>query len=301
MEFCRVCVEGLMKKFFRKMIILLRGLPLYLRRMISFMRYGGVHACTLRIVDYSERLAGKVVLVTGGGSGIGFASAEKMVREGARVIITGRNEEKLVAAVAQIGGERIKYHRWDLSNLNGLTDHLDICDALFDEPVNVLINNAGINNAGRIPNVTEEEWDAVYATNSKAVFFLCQEMCRRWTAGKSKGNKKIVNISSQAAFVGAAYPYRMSKWDVAGFTQGIALQYASSGIIVNGVAPGIIRTPMQPGFEMRADDNLYTPLVHLGRCAKPEEIAELVAFIVSDSANFIVGQTILADGGYSLK
>jgi NAD(P)-dependent dehydrogenase (short-subunit alcohol dehydrogenase family) len=252
-------------------------------------------------VNNEERHCDKVVLLTGGGSGIGFETAKKLVHEGARVIITGRNVEKLQSAVAKIGGGRIKYYEWDLSCISGISSHLDHVDSLFDRKINVLVNNAGVNNSSRIPHVSEKDWDEVYQTNSKAVFFLSQELCRRWVAKSDQSIRKIINISSQGAFVGATYPYRMSKWDVAGLTQGLGLQYAPAGIIVNGVAPGIVATEMQPGFVSRKDNNFYTSLVPLGRCAIPEEISELVSFMVSDAANFIVGQTIVMDGGYSIK
>ncbi|SIR02694.1 2-deoxy-D-gluconate 3-dehydrogenase [Alkalispirochaeta americana] len=288
-------------KMLKKTIIRISRAKLYLRRAVSFVRHGGVHICTPNYVNCENRHSDKVVLVTGGGGGIGFAAAQKLVNEGAKVIITGRNSDKLRSAVEKIGGDRIANYQWDVTDIGNMSSHLDHIDSIFDRKVNVVINNAGVNNTSRIPDVSEKDWDEVYATNSKAVFFLCQEMCRRWLVDGDSTTKKIINISSQGAFVGATFPYRMSKWDVAGLTQGLALQYASSQIVVNGVAPGIAATDMQPGFSARDDNNLFTPLVPLQRCAIPEEIGELISFMVSDSANFIVGQTIVMDGGYSIK
>jgi 3-oxoacyl-[acyl-carrier protein] reductase len=114
-----------------------------------------------------------------------------------------------------------------------------------------------------------------------------------------KNYKKIINVSSQGGFVGATYPYRMTKWDVAGFTQGLGLKQAPFGIIVNGVAPGILDTKMQPEFNNT--ENKFSKHNPLNRAALPIEIAELILFLISDSCNYIVGQTILCDGGYSLN
>lgn len=111
--------------------------------------------------------------------------------------------------------------------------------------------------------------------------------------------KKIILISSQGGFVGATYPYRLSKWDIVGLTEGLGKQVCKQGILVNGIAPGVVKTEMQQ-FSLNQGENTYCGQNPIGRVALPEEIAELAAFMISDACNFMVGQTIRVDGGYSL-
>ena len=111
---------------------------------------------------------------------------------------------------------------------------------------------------------------------------------------------KILNVSSQGGFVGATYPYRLAKWDIRGLTEGLGKSLIKKGIIVNGIAPGVVKTAMQ-SFSIEQGDNLYTNQNPLGRVILPEEIAELALFLISDASNAIVGQTIVCDGGYTLK
>lgn len=164
----------------------------------------------------------------------------------------------------------------------------------------MIVNNAGTYAESHYPNVTEEDWDRVYSTNSKGTFFICQTICKYWQQKDTGKTRKIVNISSQGGCVGANNAYRMTKWDIRGFTEFLGKQVCRDNIIVNGVAPGLIMTDMQPEFQ-KQKDNYYTPLNPLMRLAKPEEIAELVLFLLTDASNFIVGQTIICDGGYVLK
>ena len=114
------------------------------------------------------------------------------------------------------------------------------------------------------------------------------------------GYKKIINISSQGGFVGATYPYRMVKWDVRGLTEGLGKSLIKDNIIVNAIAPGVVKTSMQE-FSLNQGDNLFTTQNPIQRVCLPEEIAELALFLASDASNFIIGQTIVCDGGYTLK
>jgi 3-oxoacyl-[acyl-carrier protein] reductase len=109
---------------------------------------------------------------------------------------------------------------------------------------------------------------------------------------------KVINISSTGGFLGASYPYRMTKWDLVGFTAGIAEILAPYGILVNGIAPGRTATKM---LDKQSTDNLYDSYQPLKRFALPLEIAELAIFLLSDASNYIIGQTIIVDGGYTLK
>lgn len=185
----------------------------------------------------------------------------------------------------------------DISNPNDMPEKLMQAESMLGGKIDILVNNAGTYAHTHFPNVSENDWDRVYSTNSKGTFFLTQEVCKHWEDNTLETIKKIINISSQGAFVGANNAYRMSKWDIRGLTEYLGQALSSKGIIVNSVAPGLIMTDMQPKFQKQGD-NLYTDLNKLHRLALPEEIAELAVFLMSDSANFIVGQTILCDGGY---
>ena len=253
---------------------------------------------TIAVVNSSQRLFGKRILITGGGAGIGLAIAKKCLDEGAQVLIIGRNSSRLEKVTFEINNSSLAFLEWDITKTELISSKLDAAWSLLGGDIDMLVNNAGVILTTQFPEVTEKEWDYVYATNSRGLFFLTQALCKRWM--ENSRPRKILNISSQGGFVGATYPYRMTKWDVAGLTQGLGIKMAPHGIIVNGIAPGIIATEMQPDC-LNKSDNIFCELNPLQRFAFPEEIAELAVFLLSDAANFIVGQTILCDGGFSLK
>lgn len=289
-----------MKKIYRFLIAFLKKLPFIIKSLKKIYHVGGYSTFNIAKINHGQILKGKKILVTGGGSGIGLAIARKFIEEGAFVIITGRNESKLEAATLKINSDNLKTIVWDASDISIIESKLNECFGFFDGDIDIVINNAGVVNVVQFPNVLEETWDSIYKTNHKGLFFLSQSISKRWLAVNLNNTKKIINISSQGGFVGATYPYRMTKWDIAGLTQGLGLKLAPYGIIVNGIAPGIIATAMQPGTLLQGENNFcqHNPL---GRFAIPEEIAELAVFMASDASNFIVGQTIVCDGGFSLK
>tara|TARA_R110002072_G_scaffold1559_3_gene12899 strand:- start:33030 stop:33899 length:870 start_codon:yes stop_codon:yes gene_type:complete len=269
----------------------------FLRQLV---RVGGVTRHQIACINYGGTLLNKKILVTGGSSGIGFEIAKKCIEEKADVVITGRDEKKLKSAERTIGSNKLKTLVWDISEVVSNEDSLNKAIDLLGGDIDILVNNAGVIDSKMFPDVTQEAWDSVYQVNSKGTFFVTQTICNRWLRDRTRKLKKVLNISSQAAFVGATYPYRLSKWDIAGLTQGLGLKLAQDNIIVNGIAPGIVRTDMQPRFSDR-EGNLFCPHNPLRRLALPSEIAELAVFLLSDASNFIVGQTIVCDGGFSLR
>lgn len=258
---------------------------------------GGVAKVQINQINYGEILTAKNVLVTGGSSGIGLAIAKKCISEGAEVVITGRNEEKLKRAKEEIGSDRLKMMVWDHGDIAICKEKLQECIGLFgSQRLDVLVNNAGISlQPLSFFSTTESAWDQTYAVNSKGLFFLTQAFCDDCL--KKKQPAKVVNISSQGGLLPAPHPYRMTKWDIIGLTKGLGTQLAPHGVIVNGVAPGMIATEMID----RDTENVYSNLQPLGRVGVPEEIAELVLFLISGAADNIVGQTIICDGGYTSK
>lgn len=286
---------------FRKIKIFFKKCLLVVTSLKKVYRYGGFVPANISMTSVGERLQNKRVLITGGSSGIGLSIASKCLSEGAMVVITGRTPEKLASALSSLNDDNLKALAWDVSDLATLKEKFEQAKQLVGGQFDILFNNAAILGSGAFPRVEEKTWDDVYRTNSKALFFLTQHVCREWIdVVAEEKTRKVINISSQGGFVGATYPYRMTKWDVAGLTQGLGIQLAPYGILVNGIAPGIIATDMQKDC-LRQKDNLFYPDNPVRRFALPEEIAELALFLASDTSNFIVGQTIVCDGGYSIK
>lgn len=247
-------------------------------------------------ISYGEILKGKRVLVTGGSSGIGFAIAKKCLSEGAQVVITGRHLDKLEIAKTALKSPLLHILEWDISDVSLIDVKLSKAFSLLQGSLDILVNNAGILVDESFPNVSEFCWDITYATNSKAMYFLTQSICKHWI--KTKVTGKVLNISSTGGFFAANNIYRMTKWDIVGFTQALGLSLSPHGIIVNGIAPGRIATKM---LKIDSEGNMYDSHQPLERFGHPTEIAELALFLMSDAANYIVGQTIICDGGYTLK
>lgn len=266
----------------------------------NYYKHGGYTQASISYVNNRNALLGKRLLITGGTSGIGYAIAKKALDSGAEVVITGRNQAKLEKALSDLNNDKCKGIVWDILDISIINSKIDHCKTLLDGKIDVLINNAGIAPSKFWGNVDEEEWDKIYSTNLKGMYFLTQELVKQWNNYNHSDYKKIINISSQGGFVGATYPYRMVKWDIRGLTEGLAKELISQKIIVNGIAPGVVKTSMQQ-FSLEQGDNLFTIQNPIRRVCLPEEIAELAVFLIGDSSNFIIGQTIICDGGYTLK
>jgi len=281
---------------FRRLLSAYRG-------AISGFRWGGAVSVNISQIDYHGQLfsSDDVVLVTGGSNGIGFAIAKRFVDEGATVIITGRNQSKLDAAVKEISSTRIYSIVWDISDVSIIEEKINNMREMVGKDITVLINNAGTYAKTHFPNTTSEDWDFVYNTNLKGLYFLSQTIIKKWLSMEPTSSpKKIINIASQGGMVVANNAYRMTKWDIRGLTKYLGAAYAQQGIITNAIAPGVILTDMQPQFKKQGN-NLFTDLNPSQRLGLPEEIAELALYLSSDAANFIVGETICCDGGYNIK
>jgi len=280
---------------FTKLKKLLKKLFMFLKAIKQCWKVGGITKVEIKQINYGNILASKNILITGGSRGIGLAIAKKCISEGANVIITGRNEEHLKKTLKEINSNRLKYVVWDHAIVENCKEKLNECYGLLElSRLDVLINNAGVcMQPLNFFQTTELLWDQTYSVNSKGLFFLTQTFCDHCM--KKKQPAKVVNISSQGGLLPAPHPYRMTKWDIIGLTKGLGKQLAPHGIIVNGVAPGMIATDMI----MRDDDNVFSELQPNGRLGVADEIAELVLFLVSGAADNIVGQTIVCDGGYT--
>lgn len=271
-----------------------------LKYIKKIWRDGGITQVNVAQISYGKILKGKRVLVTGGSSGIGLAIAKKCLSEGAQVVITGRNVEKLKAARKELAGYPLSILSWDVSDISLINQKIRQCKDLMGGTVDILVNNAGVlAGAQHLFDLTEERWKSTISTNMKGPVFLTKAVCKEWIRLKHKG--KIINISSMRGTLGCVDgPYGMSKWAVNGLTRGLGLEMAHHGIIVNGIAPGITDTA-SISIDIDSSENAYLKCVPVTRIGLPEDIAELAVFLMSDAANYIVGQTIICDGGYTLK
>lgn len=266
-------------------------------KMLSFLkkcyRNGGVVDVNIAQINHGEVLKGKNILVTGGSSGIGYAIAKKFIAEGAKVVITGRNIVALKKASENIGAFPLA---WDVSHIEVVDEKLLEARTLLDNDIDIIINNAGIYSHVTFGNVTEAIWDNIHNINSKGLFFICQAIAQQWIRDNKKG--KIINIASNRGILGDKAPYGMSKWGVICLTRGLGKELFPKGIIVNGIAPGIIASGIN-GIDPFENAFIHNPPSN--RVGLPEEIAEIATFLASEAANHIVGQTIVCDGGNSLS
>ena len=238
-------------------------------------------------------LKDKRVLVTGGAGGIGFETARRFLAEGARVAVLDRDpaacrraRETLPALSGILPA--------DVSDESAVGRAFDELDALFGG-LDVLINNAGISIRHAFLDITPEEWRRVIAVNLNGAFYVAQQAARRMWAGDGG---VILNMGSTNGLAGYHYyaDYNASKAGVIELTRSMALELGPK-VRVNAVCPGFIMTPMQEAEytpEMRRAFEAKVPLQRLG---KPEDVAALFAFLASDEAAFISGQTFVIDGG----
>lgn len=243
-------------------------------------------------------LKGKNILITGGASGIGFAIAEACLRNGASVVITGRNQNKLDKAcnllsqkVPNVDGAVFSLVM-DVQDVDSIDNRLSAAKALFPEKyIDTLVNNAGVSSGNNIGSTDSESYDRVLNTNLKGTYFLSQAFSNYLVSKNIKGN--ILNISSSSGVRPAISPYMVSKWGEVGLTQGIAKKLIPYGIVVNGIAPG----PTATGMLKKDGSDLMYEKSPAGRYAAPEEIANLAVFMISDMGRMIVGETVYITGG----
>jgi 3-oxoacyl-[acyl-carrier protein] reductase len=248
-----------------------------------------------------QSLFGKVVLITGASSGIGRATAELMAARGAKVAIHYRNHiqgaAEALAKIREAGGDG-HIVQADITKKDEVEAMVQEVISVYGV-VDVLINNAGGGiKKSTFMEMTEQLWDETYALNVKSIL-LCSQAVLKYMIPRRSG--KIINLSSAAARIGGAgesIHYASAKGAVNTLTVGMSRELIEHGIIVNGVAPGMVDTPFHEKFapgEHRLEKLVAS--VPLQRAATPMEIAEVICFLASDAANYMLGETITVSGG----
>jgi NAD(P)-dependent dehydrogenase (short-subunit alcohol dehydrogenase family) len=244
-------------------------------------------------------LHGKLALITGGATGIGYAIADQFIRAGARVVISGRTAEKLTEAIRSLG-ENCSYMVNDVTDREGTKRMVrEIEDKTG--PLEILVNNAGAHIKKPVLEVSDEEFESVIDTNLRSVFSLTREVLKYMIP---RGSGSVINISSMAAIYGlpGVVAYSSSKTGLLGLTRTLATENSHTGVRFNAIAPGFIKTDM---FEAAMDKDpdrrariiARTPA---GRFGTPDDIGIAAVFLASQAADYITGVCLPVDGGNSI-
>jgi gluconate 5-dehydrogenase len=245
-------------------------------------------------------LSGRVALVTGSSEGIGFALAEGLGAAGARIVINGRNEEKLQAARESLAGRGIAAEavRFDVSDRRAVFDAVERVEREIGE-VDILVNNAGVQRRNPFETFPEDTWREIMAINLDGVFHVTQAVGAKMIARK---RGRIVNICSVASELGRAtiVPYAATKGALRQLTRGLSAEWAKHNVQINAIAPGYIRTPLNQA--LLADEKFsawVAARTPAGRWAEPEELIGAAIFLASDAASYVNGHVLFVDGGLS--
>ena len=243
------------------------------------------------------RLKDKTAIITGGGTGIGLATARAFCQEGAKIILFGRRKEKLEKAVEKLGGSAIIV-QGDMTNNNDLDKLINKTLHNFKK-IDVLVNNAGLFNGSPLHEISDSQWDEIMDINIRSVFQLTRRVLPAMLSQKY-GN--IIHISSILGLIAVPQvaAYNVSKGALNQFSRSIAVEYGSSGIRSNSICPGLIATDMTADLMKDADlMKEWSKEYPIGRFGKPEDVANACLYLASDESSFVTGITLPVDGGFT--
>lgn len=252
------------------------------------------------------RLANQVALITGAASGIGRATALRFAQEGAQVVVVDQQEDSRLesetpatATAIQAAGGTALFVQADLTRRAEVEAAVETAVARFGR-LDILVNNAGIFIRNPIIDVTDDEWDQVLNLNLRGYFYACRRAIPEML---KQGGGKIVNMSSIHGLLGTGggLTYCTSKGAVENLTRQLAVEYGRQGIYVNAIAPGTIKTAMSKPFRdnpaLLAEYERKTLLPRLG---EPEDVANCALFLASHESDFVLGHTLVCDGGWTI-
>lgn len=237
----------------------------------------------------------RTVVITGGSSGIGFATARYLLQEGYQVAIIGRNNKKLNIAVKKLG-ENCRGYICDVSIVKDIEETLKLIYSDFGS-IDILVNSAGILDTSKFDTLTENEWNNIININLKGTYFMMQKALPYLEKGTAP---RIINISSNAGRMGGfenGLAYTASKGGIIALTYGVARRLAPKGITVNCVAPGTISTEMiEKGYNAEAKDRLLARFP-VGRMGRADEVAAAISYFASENSAFTTGAVLDVNGG----
>ncbi len=251
--------------------------------------------CNILTCQPNEKLKDKKIVITGGGSGIGYAIAKKSVQEGADVVIMGRRKEKLQNVSNELG-RHCKYYIYDITDFCGENCLMEDMENLLGGPITTFINNAGIYINKPEGEYTLDDFTRTIDTNLRAPFFLTQSYIRYCKNKQINGN--VIMIASNRALFGDYGPYGIAKSGLVNAVMGFARQSIKSHIRVNAVAPGMTASEIN---NIDAKGNMFTTSSKGNRILLPDEIAEVVNFLACDCSACITGAVIPCDEGDRLR